>query len=332
MDLQATVVLKAMPEDTDLDVVEHTLRGGVCEWLDFDRHPDDLSVSVGHLPQPQTGAFDAEPQSKLTEPRASRCPIYCVSDLHLGDGGPRDNFAVGDRMKQFLAFLDYVEERDGRLILLGDLFEFWQANLSRVVVRHLGLLDRLAEMGARYVLGNHDADLLDFCGTDMLRHPFFDRMVPAHEETINGQRFKFVHGHQADPYCAGDTPGKGRIAAIYSGIWEDRHGSPWINKYRTVEEATVGRVERLLSLIYRLLGRSDRFREMNQRLRVIYQDYDVIVSGHTHRAGAIRPWLYNTGTWAERANSFVCINAQGVATVFNWKNGRAVPNKTELPI
>ena len=27
-------------------------------------------------------------------------PIYAISDLHMGDGGPRDNFAYGDREKQ----------------------------------------------------------------------------------------------------------------------------------------------------------------------------------------------------------------------------------------
>ena len=33
-------------------------------------------------------------------------PIFVVSDLHLGDNGPRDNFAVGNRPQQFNRFLD----------------------------------------------------------------------------------------------------------------------------------------------------------------------------------------------------------------------------------
>jgi UDP-2,3-diacylglucosamine pyrophosphatase LpxH len=258
-------------------------------------------------------------------------PVFCVSDLHAGDGSPRDNFAVGDKLKQFLAFLDYVESQNGQLIILGDLFEFWQANVSKVVMRHLTLLDRLAKMKACYVVGNHDADLLHFCGTRILGHPFFNQMTPACDAVVGGKRFKLVHGHQADPYCASDTPGKGRISAIYSGLWEDRHGSPWINKYETVEEATVGRVERLLSMIHRLLGRADRFKAMNQRLRTLYPEYDVIISGHTHRAGAVQPRLFNTGTWAERVNSFVRITPEGEAGVFDWVEGRAVPNTTKLP-
>jgi len=291
---------------------------------------------IDHLSCPQAATFATKPEKKWTEPRGSRCPVYCVSDLHLGDGGPRDNFAVSDKMKQFLAFLDYVEEQKGRLIILGDLFEFWQANVSKVIMKHLWLLDRLAEMGVRYVLGNHDADLLYFCNSTMFRHTFFDRMVTEHEEIIGGQRFKFIHGHQADPYCASDTPGKGRISAIYSGIWEDRNGSPWVNKYQTVEEAVVGRMERVLSVVYRLLGRADRFKAMNRKLWALYLcnlcGYDTVVSGHTHRAGHIDTWLYNTGTWAERVNSFICIDAQGVVGVFDWINGCAVSNMTGLPI
>ena len=35
--------------------------------------------------------------------------IFVISDLHIGDGGPRDNFACGDCRDQLIAFLDYVE-------------------------------------------------------------------------------------------------------------------------------------------------------------------------------------------------------------------------------
>jgi UDP-2,3-diacylglucosamine pyrophosphatase LpxH len=88
---------------------------------------------------------------------------YVVSDLHIGDGGPRDNFAHGPGAPLLDSFLDFVDQQDGRLVICGDLFEFWQANLSKVLVRHEPLLARLARMDTIYVLGNHDADLLYFC-------------------------------------------------------------------------------------------------------------------------------------------------------------------------
>ena len=83
-------------------------------------------------------------------------PIFCVSDLHLCDRGYRDNFAVEGREARFYKFLDYVEAEGGQLYVLGDLFDFWQANLSKVVVAYLDLLTRLDKMRAVYVMGNHD--------------------------------------------------------------------------------------------------------------------------------------------------------------------------------
>ena len=324
MDLQATVLLKNLPGGMELDEVERTLRGAVCEWLDYDRHPDDIHGAAKYL---------ADPDAQRAPLEDCQRPLYCVSDLHLGDGGPRDNFAAGDKLAQFYRFLDHVEHQNGRLIILGDLFEFWQANVSRVITRHMPLLNRLGEMGAHYVLGNHDADLLYFWGTGFLRHELFNNMRPVHAEVIGSHWIKFVHGHQADPYCASDVPGKGRIAAIYSGIWEDRNGSPWIGKYRTVEEALATRADRLLSLFYRLLGRPNRRRQLNRHLRSLYPNYDMIVSGHTHRAGSSQtnePFLYNTGTWAERVNSYVCIQPDGSACVLDWVDGEPVRNHTEL--
>ncbi len=259
--------------------------------------------------------------------------IYAISDLHMGDGGPRDNFAFGSHEKDLLSFLDMVEETGGRLVICGDLFELWQSNVSKVLTKRLWLLDRLAEMGAIYVLGNHDADLLHFVGKDWLVHPFFGTMRESLTLNINGKLFHFIHGHQADAYCSGDTPGIGRITAIYSGLAEDKNGSPMLNKYRTVEDKVVGRLEKLVSLWGRLRGKPDRFTEINRALSVfLRQGADVVVCGHTHFPGHIGQWHFNCGTWAEKTNSYVVINENGTAGVFDWANGKATPNQTELPI
>ena len=83
---------------------------------------------------------------------------------------------LGDREKQLNLFLDYVGSQQGELIILGDLFDFWQMNLSKIVMMHMPLLDRLAAMNATYVLGNHDADFDHFVGTGFLSHPLFKKM------------------------------------------------------------------------------------------------------------------------------------------------------------
>lgn len=266
--------------------------------------------------------------------------IYAVSDLHWGDGGPRDNFACGRHENDLLTFLDMVEDDNGLLVICGDLFELWQSNISKVITRRLYLLDRLAAMNAVYILGNHDADLLHFGsdnlqggGRQWLNHPFFRSMRTSLTLSIGGKVFQFVHGHETDPYCAGDTPGLGRITAIYSGLAEDKQGSPMLDKYRTVEDKVVGRLEKLVSLWDRLRGKPDRRTAMNRALaHYLRRGADVVVSGHTHYPGRIGDWHYNTGTWAERTNSYVVINARGTAGVFDWANGQATPNNTELPI
>jgi UDP-2,3-diacylglucosamine pyrophosphatase LpxH len=48
--------------------------------------------------------------------------IFVISDLHLGDGGARDNFEMGKKTPQLRAFLDHVGSEGGELFVLGDLF------------------------------------------------------------------------------------------------------------------------------------------------------------------------------------------------------------------
>lgn len=296
--------------------------------------------------------LNPQPQPAKPARRVKPKPIYVVSDLHLGDGGPRDNFAHmsnGHREDEFLAFLDFVEEQNGRLIIVGDFFELWQSNISMVLTLRDRLLDRLAAMGAIYVLGNHDADLILFC-TDWqsrpvsrrwLSHPFFKIMRTEHTERIGDKSFHFIHGHEVDYYCAGDNPGLSRIAAIYSGLREDRNGSPLLNKYKTVEARSIGRLERLSNFIRWCCGKPSRTKTMNQGLRDYIRErgYDVLVSGHTHLAGQM--WsekgrvllpIYNSGTWAGGTCSFVVISPGGSVSIFDWINDQAEPNLTMIKV
>lgn len=330
MDLKAEVLFEDVDLGTDVESVQHTLAGAVNEWF----YPDITRN------QPQVSVFVAEPQEQMLNPPKVVRPIYCVSDLHLGNGGPRDNFAHmagGRRRDEFLGFLDFVQEHNGQLLILGDLFELWQSNMSEVLVFNSPLLNRLAEMEAIYVLGNHDADLLYFIappgGPYWLLHPFFRRMQKSHSVTIAGRQFHFIHGHEADPFCAGDTPGLGRIIAIYTGLKEDRNGGPLKNKYPTVEQRALRRLEWPINFIRRLCGLPDRVQQMNRGVCKLLEKSgdDVLVSGHTHLAGKIAGWpIYNSGTWAEQTCSFVVVNQAGEIGVFDWMNGTSIPCERKL--
>jgi len=328
MDIQAGVLFEDVVADADLEDVQDTLSRTVHEWF----YPE----LTKNPPKVWVGLAESQPQIK------SR-PIYAVSDLHLGDGSARDNFAhmsEGRRPQEFESFLDFVEEHNGQLLILGDMFELWQSNMSKVITHRVELLDRLAKMGAIYILGNHDSDLFYFMGQSQswLTHPFFQSMRMSHTVTISGRHFHFIHGHQADKYCSGDTPSFGRISAIYSGIWEDRHGSPMVGKYPsslTVEKMTCGVVERFITFVRRLMGKPGRYEEMNRQLVLLCErgEYDVLVAGHTHCAGKVRAHqVYNTGSWAEDTCSFVVVNQVGQIGLFDWVDGRAIPNSTRLDV
>ena len=163
--------------------------------------------------------------------------IFVISDLHMGDGGSRDNFACGDCRDQLVAFLNYVERQDGELIVLGDLFEFWQMNLARVLVykKNRPLIERLGKLKATYVIGNHDIDLVGFVDAPLLTPDLFGRLSTAFSRTINGKTFHFMHGHEVDPYNKGENPGKGRILTIAAAMGEDLAASPKLGDQYAVE-------------------------------------------------------------------------------------------------
>ena len=283
--------------------------------------------------------------------------IFVVSDLHLGDRGPRDNFAVGDREVQFGKFLDFVEAQNGELIIAGDLFEFWQISFSRILVARKGLLDRLAKMGAVYIVGNHDADLNAFIRepAEFLAHPFFRTMSGPVDRIIGGKAFRFMHGHEVDSFNRADSPSWGRILTIVAGIFEDRNGSTVLKNGQTVEEALEGVGEKLLRLWNWLVNvfkkpvsggsspspsreltpaqNSDRADEMLMKYRQDKQreGYDVAIVGHTHQPGHIGEWYVNSGAWVGSTNDFLRIDHNGTVHVFAWTNGKAVANDRAIP-
>jgi UDP-2,3-diacylglucosamine pyrophosphatase LpxH len=253
-------------------------------------------------------------------------PIFCVSDLHLCDRGYRDNFAVEGREARFCKFLDYVEAEGGLLYVLGDLFDWWQVNLSRSIRAYQDLLARLAHLGslgALWVVGNHDNALTDFIGSNIkLQGLTLPAMSRAFEATIGGRRFAFLHGHESDPYCRDANPGTGEITAIISGLLEDRNRGPFSTNHHAVEDQFVGTLEGALTLWRKLTLQHGRMDEMIDGVEAYRKGAgaDVVVYGHTHEPGCIGDYHFNTGTWARTNDTFVRINDDGDAAVWEWRH------------
>jgi len=275
--------------------------------------------------------------------------IFVISDLHIGDGGPRDNFGHTDstRPEQLTAFLDYVEQAKGELIILGDLLEFWQSSLSKVIVHNLALLDRLAALNAVYVLGNHDADLLHFVGRDLLAHPLLKTVTGPITRTIGGKTFKFMHGHEVDPFNAGDTPSWGRMMAIFAGICEDKVGSPMLGKdpleslltrigewlLKKVANGYAAAKGSLTKSAKQELTPAQNADQAAEMLSMYAADreaegYEVLIAGHTHQPGQMDGWYFNTGSWATTDNNFARISNSGGVQVWDWNGSDPKINTT----
>jgi UDP-2,3-diacylglucosamine pyrophosphatase LpxH len=258
-------------------------------------------------------------------------PIFCISDLHLCDRGPRDNFAYGGREGRFYRFLDFVEAGKGRLYILGDLFDWWQVNLSASVLEYLSLMSRLKAMNVTYVAGNHDSALVKFIGSNLMpKVGILDDMLHPFEETIGGRRFAFLHGHEADPYCNSLNPGTGEITAIISGMLEDRHKAAF-HDGRAVEDEFVGTLETALTVWRRLTFQRGRLDEMLDSVEAYRKQKraDVVIYGHTHEAGQIGDYHYNTGCWAREHDTFVRIEDDGAVSVWEWTE-EAIPFEKAL--
>ncbi len=76
----------------------------------------------------------------------------------------------------------------------------------------------------------------------------------------------------------------------------------------------------------------DRAKEMLAMYQEDMEDngYDVLIAGHTHQPGRIGDWYFNSGTWARKVNSFVQIDPNGDAAVYDWVKDRPVANTTVL--
>jgi UDP-2,3-diacylglucosamine pyrophosphatase LpxH len=259
--------------------------------------------------------------------------LFCISDLHLGNRGFRDNFAQNEGA--FFRFLDYVEQQQGLLLILGDLLETWQFNFSDCVVANQKLLRTLCctgPDGARWVLGNHDATLTQFLGTDIqLIHANLPSMSGPFEHVIGGKKFAFLHGHESDPYCRDLSPGMGELTAIMSAMLEDKNRGTNADG-RAVEDGFIASLEWPLNIWRKITAGRSRRDEMLDLVESYRQEKlaDVVVYGHTHEQGRIGNHHYNCGCWCRDHNGFTRIESDGTVGLFEWRDNKAIPFDKEL--
>jgi len=256
---------------------------------------------------------------------------FFVSDLHLGDRGPRDNFAANEQA--FGRFLDFVQANAGsELVVLGDLFDWWQCNLSASVLAYQSLIYRLLGMRALWVAGNHDNLFAAGLTVGETRQICICR-VPLPDMRgafIDYSNLLLMHGHECDPSCAGLNPGIGAMTAIMSGLLEDRSQGT-VRTNGEIEDRFINFLEMPLNAWNRLLGHASMFEEVVEGVEDfrLKQRASAVIYGHTHEAGQIGKHHFNCGCWCRTRNTFVKHDTAGIS-IHEWTGDEAVPFERHL--
>ncbi len=118
--------------------------------------------------------------------------LYIFSDAHLGADSPEKE---AEKLAKITSLFELIRNDGDRLIILGDLFDFWfeyKYTIPKEHHRMLCLLDGLIRHGIRidYVSGNHDFWMGDFF-TDVVG-------ITVHRDTLDleydDQRLHLIHG------------------------------------------------------------------------------------------------------------------------------------------
>ncbi len=125
--------------------------------------------------------------------------VYFASDVHLGAGSRKEQRLTEQR---FLRWLDEVASDAEKIILLGDLFDFWfeyRHVVPKGCVRTLGKLAELSDRGIEVIFftGNHDMWVSEYlaeeCGMKICTSPRVvelcgKRLFLAHGDNLNIRR------------------------------------------------------------------------------------------------------------------------------------------------
>jgi len=204
-----------------------------------------------------------------------------TSDLHMGDGSPRDDFgrAQSERLCRSVEALApiFVRCPGARVVLVGDVCDAWRYDLGKILAAHEHELSLVASMSSRPVLwmrGNHDSVLRRLDLPDHL-----DRRVVLLRDVVLGGWY-IAHGDQWDP-----DPGVWRRVGV--GACK---ALSWVG--RTFGAGAENRLDRWASSLegHGRHGKADRYslaavKAARAEFDRVGQAPVGVVFGHTHSAG-----------------------------------------------
>lgn len=202
-----------------------------------------------------------------------------VSDLHLGDGGPADDFTADVALIRFL-----TDHQDDLIVIVGDLVDMWQVrNLVAVYKAHFWLCVAITRYVDYIVIGNHDGNLKRFCGHNLIEALVIDGIMA-------------MHGQQFDRWNSGPLRWIGKAATGLAGWLErviHRDADKWLARQgrKIAGHGRYGDRERYAKKALEYLKKHPELRGM--------------VLGHTHQRDVrylFSPWRfrredYSVGLW-----------------------------------
>jgi UDP-2,3-diacylglucosamine hydrolase len=199
--------------------------------------------------------------------------LYIFSDAHLGSGSAE----LEARKVAHIAELAELVKRDGdRLVILGDLFDFWFEYKCAIPKEHtdtLFLLRDLVRRGIRvdYVSGNHDFWMDDYFEKHIGVNVHRDRL----DFEYAGRRLHLLHGDGLSPKDRGYRIMK-RILRSRFNVWLYRKLPPdWaIPLAKAVSRSSRGYNSR----------RDHTFLPDYERYAagILEGEFDIVVIGHLH--------------------------------------------------
>ncbi|NOQ33735.1 MAG: hypothetical protein GQ567_06035 [Methanosarcinales archaeon] len=242
-----------------------------------------------------------------------------VSDVHLG-------IEYSNRSK-FIDFIDNLGDDVDRLVLLGDILDFWRRDPVGVLLENIDVIQKLMSLGPEinvsYVLGNHDFHLIQFTKS------YFGSMFDLNYDLslrYGETTYRFIHGYQleymrfgtlaayelfADEMCkAGDDVG--RVAdAVWKSVCE---GGKIIDRIRNL----IGRPKWVGEMVGETVAPPDK-RDLKKlegyaaQLTTGRYTGEFLIYGHTHEPFVkMEKNIANTGSWVEGSSDYLEIDAGGV--------------------
>jgi UDP-2,3-diacylglucosamine hydrolase len=243
-------------------------------------------------------------------------PVLVASDAHLGGSTP-------DQERAFLAWLDHAACEASRIVLNGDLFDFWFEYRTGTTKGHdavLGSLRRIVDAGVPVTLmgGNHDwwggAYLREKIGVEFLQEPVV--------REIAGRRTLLAHG---DGLGRGDVGYRALKGVLRSGLTRMAFGAlpPTLGDRIARGVSRTGHQWDVYTEGH--LARSAELEAWAREQLRARSELDLILLGHTHvpLLREVEPgrWYANTGDWVKH-RSYLTLMPGRAPVLAEW-SGRA---------